>query len=377
MQGLFLHHTGDASDAVEKLTSGVAACRATGATLFTPTQLAWLAAAVSSDFFATQEITDVILREAEARPQSTEICTAARLNGNAHWMAGSFSIARAELERALAMFDPERDADFSVRFAQDIGVAITAYLSLALWPLGEVDRACHFAAWSLRGAQQIDHAGSLAYAHSHCALLEMLRRNKPGVAAHAEAMLNVSHTHEMPMFATYGGFYRAWASPTGQDVHVAEMRAAVASCRERGMGLNLPVFVAALAEAEMQAGEVDVGFVTVGEALATSERFGQRWYDAEAHRIRGEILVKRNPANPAPAEAAFLTAIETAQQQQARSYRLRAALALAKLHQSRSHAADARDVLALAIESFSPTPEFPEIEEAQAMLAALKGAIEK
>ena len=89
------------------------------------------------------------------------------------------------------------------------------------------------------------------------------------------------------------------------------------------------------------------------------------------HRIRGEILLKRDPANTAPAEEAFLTAIAIAQQQKARSFELRAALSLAKLYQSTSRAADAHAVLAPALEGFAPTPEFPEIAEAQTLLAAL------
>ena len=89
------------------------------------------------------------------------------------------------------------------------------------------------------------------------------------------------------------------------------------------------------------------------------------------HRIRGEILLKRDPANTAPAEEAFLTAIAVAQQQKARSFELRAALSLAKLYQSTGRAADAHAVLAPALEGFAPTPEFPEIAEAQALLAAL------
>ena len=89
------------------------------------------------------------------------------------------------------------------------------------------------------------------------------------------------------------------------------------------------------------------------------------------HRIRGDILFKRDPANTAPAEEAFLTAIAVAQQQKARSFELRAALSLAKLYQSTGRAADAHAVLAPALEGFSPTPEFPEIDEAQTLLAVL------
>ena len=91
--------------------------------------------------------------------------------------------------------------------------------------------------------------------------------------------------------------------------------------------------------------------------------------DAELHRARGEILLKHDPTNPAPAEEAFLTAIAVAKQQGARSFELRAALSLAKLYQSTRRPADAHAVLAPALEGFPPTPEMPEIAEAQGLLA--------
>ena len=98
---------------------------------------------------------------------------------------------------------------------------------------------------------------------------------------------------------------------------------------------------------------------------------GEHWSDAFLHRLRGEILLKRDPANTAPAEDALLTAIAIAQQQKAHSFELRAALSLAKLYQSNGRPADAHAVLASALKGFSPTPEFPEIAEAQALLSAL------
>ena len=86
---------------------------------------------------------------------------------------------------------------------------------------------------------------------------------------------------------------------------------------------------------------------------------GEHWTDAFLHRIRGEILLQRDPANTGPAEEAFLTAIAIAQQQKAKSFELRAGFPLAKLYQSTGRTADAHAVLAPALESFSPTPEFP------------------
>jgi predicted ATPase len=88
--------------------------------------------------------------------------------------------------------------------------------------------------------------------------------------------------------------------------------------------------------------------------------------------LRGEILLKRDSANTAPAEEAFLTTIAIAQTQKARSFELLTALDLARLYNFTGRPTDAHALLASALEGFSPTPEFPEIEEARALLAALR-----
>jgi hypothetical protein len=131
------------------------------------------------------------------------------------------------------------------------------------------------------------------------------------------------------------------------------------------------LFETALAEAEADAGEIETALASIDHAVDLTERTGQRWNEADIHRARGDILLKRDPANTVPAEKAFLTAIAVARQQKARSLELRAALSLAKLYQSTERPADAHAVLGPALEGFSPTPELPEIEETRALLAAL------
>jgi predicted negative regulator of RcsB-dependent stress response len=106
-------------------------------------------------------------------------------------------------------------------------------------------------------------------------------------------------------------------------------------------------------------------------ALAELERTENRWYEAEIHRIRAEILLKHDPADTAAAEQSLQAAIAIAQSQKARSFELRAALSLAKLYRAGNRDADAHAVLAPAVEGFPPTQQFPELTEAQALLAAL------
>ena len=97
----------------------------------------------------------------------------------------------------------------------------------------------------------------------------------------------------------------------------------------------------------------------------------ERWYEAEVHRIRGVILLKRDPADTAAAEQCLQAAVAIAQSQKARSFELRAALSLAKLYRTANRDADAHAVLAPAVEGFPPTQQFSDLTEAQILLAAL------
>jgi predicted ATPase len=116
---------------------------------------------------------------------------------------------------------------------------------------------------------------------------------------------------------------------------------------------------------------VEAALTRIDEALVFAGETGEHWTDAFLHRIRGEILLKSDPTSTAPAEEAFLIAIAIAREQKARSFELCAALALANLYASAGRPADADAVLAPALEGLVPTPEFPEIAEAQTLLAAL------
>ena len=133
----------------------------------------------------------------------------------------------------------------------------------------------------------------------------------------------------------------------------------------------VPSLEAALAEAEAGAGETDAGLRRLHGAFAVLERTEERFYEAEMHRIRGAILLQRDPADTAAAEHAFQTAIAVAYQQKARSFELRSALALAKLYRADNLDADAHTVLAPAVEGFPPTRQFPELTDAQALFSAL------
>ena len=155
---------------------------------------------------------------------------------------------------------------------------------------------------------------------------------------------------------------------SGGNSLVTKLAQAVSAFTEHGAKLYLPFYEGLLAELGCEGQSADLALTRVDGALALSEQTRQHWIYPFLHRVRGGILLKRDPANPA-AEDAFLAALNVAKQQGGRSFGLLTALALAKLYQSTRRPADAHAVLAPALEGFSPTPEMPEIAEAQGLLA--------
>src|SRR5262249_28466697 len=163
-------------------------------------------------------------------------------------------------------------------------------------------------------------------------------------------------------YAAWSHIHLSWARARLGDARqgAAELRESLAAFTSQGNQLGVPGYLVLLAELEAATGNAEVALTLINNGLATAQEGGQHYADPFLHRLRGDILLKRDPHDPASAEEAYRTAISVAKQQGARSYELRAALALAKFFQSTARLAEAHAVLAPALEGFSPTPEMPE-----------------
>jgi predicted ATPase len=153
-----------------------------------------------------------------------------------------------------------------------------------------------------------------------------------------------------------------------------DFRKSLADYRDQGNRVIVPGFLGALARLEATAQNYEQALALIDEALVMSQEGGDRLYDSNLHRLRGNILAKRDPANPVQPEEAFKTSLAIAKQQGARSFELLASLALAKLYQLTDRLVEARAVLAPAVEDFSPTPEMPVIANALELMAAIKAS---
>jgi predicted ATPase len=319
-----------------------------------------------------REIVEVFQRDAEDAGRAMEVAVAHRSLGLSCLFRGEFAEAQTHLEQALRSYDPERDREAMLRFGQESSAGTAAYLAQTKWMLGDVGRARQLMDLAVSRAAASDHVPTQANTYTQKAMFEALHGDAAAAARDAGTVVELCRQHGIPLFLAMATVFRDWASVQLGDRGALEaFERALASYEDRGNKLLVPLYKAlrALIEAEDQS--VDRATTRIDEALALASETGERWTDALLHRIRGEILLQRDPANTAPAEEAFLTAIAVAQQQKAKSFELRAVLSLAKLYRSTGRAADAHAVLAPILEGFSPTAEFPEIAEAQSLLGAL------
>ena len=285
-------------------------------------------------------------------------------------LEGDFTKAQILLEQVLQAYVPERDREAQYRFTVDTRVRAAQYLAHTSWLLGGVDRARELIEEAAAHADKSGYIPNQANVYLFNAILETLRDDAAAAFRASEALVELSREHGFGFFLALGLLSSSWArarlGDSGTDM--MEFRRALAAYTDQGNKVYVSFYQGLLAEIEAETGGEEGALARIDSALALAQETGERCSDAFLHRIRGEILLRRDPENTAPAEQAFQTAIAVAQHQKARSYALRAALSLAKLYQSTGRAADAHAVLAPALEGFSPTPEFPQIAEAQALL---------
>jgi predicted ATPase len=332
----------------------------------------WAASNARGELSTMRAHAAAFLDDVKAGPDWPEAGIAHRVAGTTHWFAGEYTEAREHLDRALGLFRPGRDDDLAFRFGQDAGVSAMLYLALTLWPLGDIEHAVALVREAEARSAVLTHIGTRAFMKSQATMFELMRGDLSRAGVNAIELARLAREHDLPMWRANGVFLEGLVSAqSGSAGGLEDMRRGIALLREHNVVIFDGLIKTALAEAEARAGGIARALAVLDEALATSERTGHRAFDAELYRARGEMLQKRDPADPAAAEQVFHTAVAVAKSQSTRSFELRVALSLAKLYQSTSRYSDAHAVLAPALEGFSPKPEMLEIAEAQALLERL------
>src|SRR5262249_36429353 len=161
---------------------------------------------------------------------------------------------------------------------------------------GYPDQALQRSHEALSFVGDVAHPFSLASALLYAAMFHQYRCEEHATQGWAEALMALSIEQEFPLRAAHGSILRGWArAEQGEGARMlAETREGRATSQAAGAELARPYYLALLAEAQGRVGRAEEGLRVLAEALAAVERTGERHYEAELHRHRGELLLTRS-----------------------------------------------------------------------------------
>jgi len=297
----------------------------------------------------------------------------------AHWQLGverlflgQLAQAQAHLEHMVAFYEPRQHHPLAFHYGLDPGVMSLSATSWALWVLGYPEQALARSQRALALAQASSHPPSLALAHIYACTLHAFCGDWQAVRQLAEECIRLSTEYGIPYWLAGGLACRGWAlAEQGQaETGIAQIRQGLAASQTTGAEVLRVLQLAVLAEAYRRAGQAQEGLAALAEALATVDRTGERLFEAQVHRLKGDLL-RMQGAQAAEVEQCYRQAMAVARAQQAKSWELRAAVSLCRLWQTQGKPQEARALLAGTYSWFTEGFDTPDLQEARALLKEL------
>jgi predicted ATPase len=260
-------------------------------------------------------------------------------------------------------------------FGTDFGVACLNAAALNVWVLGYPDQAIQKSQAALALADEVASLRERAAVLSYTTRLHVCRQDWPETLRYAEATLTLSQERGIAQWIAHCTIFRgrALAAQGQHEQGIALMQQGLSAYRAGGSRGRLTHFLAMLAEAQGDAGQVLAAKDTLEEALTLAEGPGEPWIKAELYRLKGELLRQDSTSSQGEVEACFHHALSIARNQQAKSWELRTATSLARLWQSQDKRQDAYDLLAPVYSWFTEGFDTADLQEAKTLLEELTG----
>jgi predicted ATPase len=295
---------------------------------------------------------------------------------------GQFAEAWSHLQYIMARYDPQQYKASAFHTVVHLRVACLSYAAWNLWLRGYAEQARRQSAEAVALAQASEHSYSRVFALTLAGWLHQWSGEWQRTQGLAEAARALAVEHGFPFWEAHDTVLlgTVWRQHARQEEAIAHIRQGLTAYQATGAALFRPHMLGHLAEAYGQAGQPEAGLTELTTALGMVNQHGERWWEAELYRLKGELLLQSGIQSPASgactphiaaAEACFHQALTIARQQQARALELRAALSLSRLWQQQGKHTEARQVLANVYDWFTEGFDTADLRAAQMQLDAL------
>ena len=319
------------------------------------------------------ELASQFLSLAEKQKATASVMIGHRLMGSSLLCTGKIMEGRAHYNHALALYAPAEHRQLAARFGQDVAVATLAFRSLASWMLGYPMAALADAEQAISNAREIGQAATLMYALAVASVAPALCGRYATAKTLLDELLPLAEDKGTSWWKAFGMMEQGLLlALTGKASDAASLIASgITLFRSIGSTYWLPTYLPHLAMAYAELGQFDDGWRCLSEAMTAVETTGERWFEAEVHRMAGEIALKSPQADAAKVQAYFERALTVARKQQAKSWELRAAMSMARLWRDQGKQQQARQLLAPVYGWFTEGFDTLDLKEAKALLDQL------
>jgi predicted ATPase len=289
--------------------------------------------------------------------------------------ASSFALLE-HYKIAISIYNPERHRSLVLQYlGLDAAVYSLTGNAITLWQLGYPDQALKKANEALALAHTLSHPFSLALAKSFAGVVHHFRREAPAAQGYSESAIALCSENGTMNFLDYSNILSGWTMVIRgrNEEGFEQIYKGRAPLRESGPELRKPYFLCLLVEACMETEQIDEGLSALEEALAAAEKNQDRNYEAEIHRLQGELLLRKDSSSTSEVQKCLERAIEVARTQGAKSLEVRATTSLARLRASQSHRDEARALLADIYGWFTEGFDTADLKDAKALLDELSG----
>lgn len=291
----------------------------------------------------------------------------------AAWWQGDFIDVRDHSRDGMALYDPDHFCARTTPYNQNPGI-ICGYLSaLANWMLGYPNQADEAMRQAIAHAKELEDPYGVGLTLLFAAQLAQLRRDPEAALTFADEAIEVSAAHGLYAVELWCLLPRGWAIAQRGDVAagLSDIREAMDRRRAVDIGAVWPWFLTLLADLEGTLGHFDEGLRALDEAEDWVRRNDERLYAAEAHRVKGELLLRQQLHDPTAAEQCFEQALATACAQQSKSWELRAATSLARKWLRDGLIDEARTLLSPIYNWFTEGFDTADLQDAKSLLEQL------
>jgi predicted ATPase len=286
------------------------------------------------------------------------------------WL-GELVRARTHLERGVELYNSQMHGSGTFHYRRDTAVGCWRCLAWTLCLLGYSDWGLKVTREAIAMARKRDDPFSLAWSLEYAARIHQFRDEPLTCQEQAEAEIVLAKEQGFFYRRATGTILRGWAMAHQGRINegMAEMRQGLSAAAATGAKGLKPYFLSLLADAHREAGDAEAGLTVIEEAMATARASCERFFEAEMHRLKGELLKQK--AMETEAEDCFRNAIEVARSQSAKSLELRASMSLSRLWQRQGKQKEARKLLAEIYGWFTEGLDTADLKMAKALLEDL------